>query len=150
MYTLDINFLSDRMQRPGKSQSNGVVSLPLRFLEEVDPTFDKQKVAADTLGSAFKSSVRDSDFLNRITIQGSRLLDGTGNEPSISEFRQNIAKIGDEFLSSSGLTQKLIEIAINPDIPPGYSEVAKESLNKGFVKAKVNTNDNLLKLDNHI
>ena len=138
MYALDINFLSDdRMQRPGKSQSNGVVRPPLRFLE-VDPTFDKQKVAADTLGSAFKSSVRDSDFLNRITIQGSRLLDGTGNEPSISEFRQNIAKIGDEFLSSSGLTQKLIEIAINPDIPPGYSEVAKESLNKGFVKAKVN------------
>jgi hypothetical protein len=144
MYTLDINFLSDRMQVPRqrKPQSNGVVRLPLRFTE-VDPTFDKQKVAADTLGAAFKSSVRDSDFLSSITIQGNTLLDKTGNEPSISEFRENIAKIGDEVLSSSGLTQKLIEIAINPDIPHVYSEVAKESLDKVFVKAKASNNDNL-------
>lgn len=112
-------------------------------IHAVDSTYDKQRVATDTVGAAFKSSVRDSDFLSCITIQGSTLLDKTGNEPSISEFRENIAKIGDEFLSSSGLTQKLIEIAINPDIPHVYSEVAKESLDKVFVKAKASNNDNL-------
>lgn len=114
------------------------------IVKAVNPTFDKQQTAIDTVKTAFKSSARDSDFLSCITIQGNTLLDKTGNEPSISEFRENIAKIGDEFLSSSGLTQKLIEIAINSDIANGYSEVAKESLNKVFAKAKASVNDNLL------
>jgi hypothetical protein len=115
-----------------------------RSIQTVDSRFDKQKVTTDTVEVAFKSSVRDSDFLNLINIQGNRLLDKTGNEPSISEFCDNIAKIGDEFLSNSGLTQKLIEIAINPDIPKGYSEEAKESLNKAFAKVKTSNKDNLL------
>lgn len=123
-----------------------------RVVNKVDTSFDKNNVAAGTEDKAFKFANRNIHIIQNLEIKAFpidenrtdyRLVNGEKEVTSV-DFQKIVTEIEDSFLESSKTSSKLVEIAINKNIPPAYSNVAKQALNSVMKQPRVGDNDDLL------
>ncbi len=123
-----------------------------RDANKVDTSFDKNNLTAVTKDKAFKFANQNIHIINNLEIKAFpidenrtdyRLVNGQG-EISAPDFQKLVLEVEDSFLENSKTSSKLVEIAINKNIPSAYSSAAKQALNSVMKQPGVGDNDDLL------